>query len=319
MKRVMKCRTKRRFASKWKLWACSFIMFTSLLLGGVLPGTMAAEPKVMVTDYEVNPEMVNAGDTFSLTVTLHNTATKKVKNLKISLLSEDGSILPDTGAGTAYVQEIAADTKQNFDFDMRAVEGLQEKSYKLTVKLEYEDGNGMPYTVEDAIYIPIVLENRISITELFSTDDVKIGEEAEIFAVINNLGDGTIHNVTAYIQGKSVETQSVYIGNIEPGKSSSVDILAEAKTVTTSGPDAVNTLTVIYEDSRGNTYEESKEVSVFVQSSTYENLEVLKEDKGTSGINKTIVILVVVACLMVGLLVVKIVKLKKKKKLLEDF
>lgn len=291
----------------------------STFTGTGLRVSFAAEPKVMLTDYTVNPENVTPGDTFSLAVTLQNTATKKVKNMKVSILSEDGSIVPAKGAGTAYVAEVAAETAQEFTFDMKAIPGLAEKSYKLTVKTEYEDVNGNPYTVEDSVYVSVSLESRISITEVMTLDEVKIGDDAEIFAMVNNLGEGTIHNVTAIVEGKSVEPQSVYVGNIESGKSGTIDVLTKATAVTTAGAEGQCTLTVTYEDGQGVKHEEKKDITVMVQSSTYENLTVLKEETNKGSISKTVVVLIVVALLVVVLLVVKILKLRKKKKLLEDF
>ena len=296
----------------------AIFMVLCISLGGRVMKCSAAEPKVMLTDYEVNPEEVKSGDAFTLTITLENTANKKIKNMKVSIISEDGNLLPASGAGTAYFKEINAEATQEVAFDMKAVSGLEQKSYKLTVKSEYEDVNGVPYTVQDTVYVPIVLDTRISITEAMCADDAKIGDEAEIIAMVNNLGEAPIRNVAAYIDGKCIEPQSVYVGNLESGKSGNIDIITKTKMVTTSASEAKCTLTVIYEDGNGNKYEEKSEVYVYVQSSSYENLEVLKEDSGAK-LNTTIIVLVVIAVLVIALLIIKIIKHRKKKRLLEDF
>ena len=50
----------------------------------------AAEPKVMVTDYKIKENEVVAGGTFTLEVTIKNTADKKISNLKMAVASEGG-------------------------------------------------------------------------------------------------------------------------------------------------------------------------------------------------------------------------------------
>lgn len=278
----------------------------------------ASEPKVMIIDYKVNPSEIKPGDSFSLSITLQNTANKRVKNMKVSILSEDGSILPDGSAGTTYISELAAETTEDIAFDMKAVAGLSEKSYKLTVRMEYEDTYDDSYTVEDTLYVPITLPTRISVTELMISPDSKIGDDAEITAVVNNMGDATVKNVIAYVEGKSIEAQSIYLGNIEPGKSGTIDLLTRTRMVTTSAPEAKGTLRIVYEDSLGNSHEEEQEIYVYVRSTSFENLEVLKETKDT-GVNKNLIIIIAIAVLAAALLVVKIIKLRKKKKQLEDF
>lgn len=299
------------------IFACA-VMVAGMTVGVCNLDSFAAEPKVMLSDYTLNPSEIKPGDAFSLAITLQNTADKKVKNMKVSVLSEDGSILPNGGAGTAYLKEIAATKTAEFTFDMKAVPGLLEKSYKLTVKTEYEDVNGASYAVEDTIYIPITLVTRISVTEVMVASDVKIGDDAEITAVVNNLGDTTVRNVTAYIDGKSIDAQSIYIGNIDPGKSGTIDLLTHTKAVAIDDSDAKATLRIVYEDSLGNAYESKQELHVYVDSTSFENLEVVKESKD-SQVNKTLIVVILIVVATVVLLILMIRKHRKKKMLLEDF
>ena len=41
----------------------------------------------------------------------------------------------------------------------------------------------------------------------------------EISAAINNLGEGTLYNVSAMIEGDNLDRMMTYVGNIESGKS----------------------------------------------------------------------------------------------------
>lgn len=90
--------------------------------------TEAATPRVMVSDYSIKEGEVIAGKEFTLTIMLKNTAVKTVKNIKLSISTENGELLPAAGAGTAYVNQIEGDSEEKVVFKMRAANGLEEKA-----------------------------------------------------------------------------------------------------------------------------------------------------------------------------------------------
>ena len=279
----------------------------------------AATPRLMVSDYSIKEEKVVAGKEFTLTLTLKNTASKAVKNVKVSLTSEAGELLPAEGAGTAYVSQIDADSEEKVTFHMVAASGLQEKSYKLSIKTEYESSGGMGYTVDESVFIPVSLKQRISVTDIFvAEDNIELGDTVEISASINNLGEGTLYNVSARIKGDNIKETSTYVGNIESGKSGSVDALTKAAVVT-EGNHVKNYLVISYEDKAGNVYSEEMEFEVMVIQPVYKDLEKVKEGKDYSALIKKIVKIVVVIVAIALIVVFFIRKKKKKQQMLEEF
>lgn len=286
--------------------------------------SQAAEPKVMVTDYKIKEKEITAGGEFNLSVTIYNTAKKNVKNMKVSVLSEAGEILPAEGAGTAYVEQLDAQTEETISFKMKAADGLEEKSYKLQVSLAYEDTNGVSYTVEDAIYLPVQLEQRYSFTDVMVDGEFTLGEELEITGSINNLGNGTLYNVSVKTSGDNISEQNSYIGNIEPGKSGSVDLVVTASHLS-DGTARENYVIVSYEDKQGNQQESKELLSVFQQPDSeivapvYENVEVVKEKKDTTNTGK-IVTGMIAAVVIIGVVVFMAYrKWKRKQRILEEF
>ncbi len=292
------------------------LIFVLAIVSFVGIQTKAAEPKVMVTDYKINPTTVVSGENFQLTLTLKNTASKRVKNLKLTVLSEAGELLPAKGAGTEYISELSAEQELDIIFDMMAAKGLEEKAYKLTIKSEYEDVNGYSYTVEDNIFIPISLEQRLSITDVLSEDAVKLGDDVEITGMVNNLGEGTLYNVSVKVEGENVSEQTSYIGNIESGKSGNIDIIT--KTTHSNEMSSKNSMTITYEDKQGKKYEKKEEISINVEAIDYSNLTTLKETKET-GLSKTVIITIAVVVLLIIIIVLSVLKHRRKKKILEEF
>lgn len=299
----------------------SFIicMCLGFMIGGAgLTQVRAANPRVMVSDYSIEEGEVLAGQPFTLNLTLKNTASSAVRNLKLTITTEQGELLPLEGAGTAYVAKIDANGEAQFSFSMKAIDGLQEKSYKVTLKTEYEGSNGVEYTVDESIFIPVSLEQRLSITDVFLPNSQnELGDTVEISASINNLGDGTLYNVTVQVSGDNLEETGSYIGNIESGKSGILDTLTKASSISQIGDK--NKLIVSYEDKAGNLYREETEFMVSVAQPIYENLELVKDTKNASGTVKVILWIVIGVAVLAAVVWLIIQRRKRKKSILEEF
>lgn len=290
-----------------------------ILIGGAeLTQVRAANPRVMVSNYSIEEGEVLAGQPFTLNITLKNTASSAVRNLKLTIATEQGELLPLEGAGTAYVAKIDANGEEQISFSMKAIDGLEEKSYKITLKTEYEGSNGVEYTVDESVFIPVTLKQRVSVTDIFLPDSgLELGDTVEISASINNLGDGPLYNVTVQVSGENVEETRSYIGNIESGKSGILDVLTKASSISQIGDK--NKLIISYEDRAGNLYKEEAEFMVSVAQPVYENLELVKTTPDSTGMMKVILWIIVGIAVLAAVVWLVIKRRKKKKSILEEF
>ena len=286
----------------------------------VLPSDLvakASQPKVMVVDYKIVQKEIIAGQTFDLAVTIKNTGSRYVDNLKISVTSDTGDIVPAEGAGNGFLEELPNGEESTFTFRLKAADGLAEKSYKLSVVNEYDDIWGNPYSATDVIYLPVKLEQRASITDLYVADDAVLGESVEIVGSVNNMGAGMLYNVRARIESKSMEELDTFIGNIESGKSGSIDILTNAVATTASTGD-MSKVIVTYEDKEGNETEIEGIFKVTVESPVYDNVEKIKDDSQSGNRGLIYGIAAAVIVIAVGM-VCAVRRHKRKKKILEEF
>lgn len=290
---------------RWKHQLWKTILGLFIIVGittGLYPySAQAATPKVLVSNYKVSATTIYSGDCFDLTLEIQNTSKNKVRNMKVTVASEGGEIIPVSGTGSAYVAEIAGNDICEQTFSMQAAAGLAEKTYKLSVKMEYENSYGEAYEMEDTLYLPVYLKQRVSVTDVM-TDSAKVGDDVEITAQVNNLGEGMLYNVNARVEGKHVEKQETYIGNIDTGKSGNVDLLAKAVAVTDFDENVrpEDWIIVTYEDRNGYKHEEKVDVSFYIETVDYEDLEVLKEAPEKTGPATWQIILICVCVLAVG-------------------
>ena len=279
----------------------------------------AATPRVMLSDYSIEEGEIVAGQPFTLHITLKNTAANSIRNLKLTISTEKGEFLPVDGAGTAYLEKLAGRSESEFTFAMQAVDGLTTQSYKLLLKSEYEGNDGSPYTVEESIFLPVTLQQRCSVTDVFLPDsDVELGETVEIGASVNNLGEEPLYNVTAGISGSNVAVAGTYIGTIDAGKRGNVDLLTKASAISEMSGDK-NELTVSYEDRKGERHTVVQSIELKVAQPVYENLEKVKDDTHTG--QGWMITSIVLGVLMItgGVVGLILQRRRRKKKLLEEF
>ena len=140
----------------------------------------------------------------------------------------------------------------------------------------------------------------------------------EVSATVNNLGEGNLYNVTVYLSGDNVEESASYVGNVEPGKSGTADILAKASVVT-DGAHTKNQMLITYEDKDGNVQEKSIEIDLRVKEPVYDNLEKVKTSKDHSAMVKKTGMVIVIMAGMAGIGYVVFRRRKRKQEILDEF
>lgn len=272
----------------------------------------AATPRIMISDYEVSGNKVVSGENFDFKLTLKNESANPIKNIKVTVSTENGELLPRKGAGTAYVKEIKGGKEEEVSFEMAAAYGLEEKSYKLMIKIEYE-GGGVSYSVDESVFIPVSLNQRLSVTDIYIADnDYEVGDTVEISAIVNNLGTGNLYNVSAKVTGDNLVESENYVGNIEPGKSGTIDFLSKASAVSEQTRNS-NHLYISYEDKSGKQYENEISLdNINVKATVYDNFEVVKDTNDMQNTGKILIWIVIAVC-VVAVVIYGIRKRRKKK------
>ncbi len=284
-------------------------------------------PRVMVTGYDTDVKKITPNSKFQLKLHIKNNASQAVKNVKFSLSTANGEFLPVSGASTAYVDRIGAKGTVTISFKMKASASLGSRSYPMTIKAEYEDGKANAFDSQDNVSIPVTLKDRISLTEMTPPDVLSVGGEGDLAFSINNMGAGSLNNVTVQCKGDGVESEETFVGNIAAGASGYANVPLTGVEATPEDSDGECVIVISYENSSGesSTYEEN--VAIFVQDEMDEmdmedDMEMMGEEEVGGGISPLfLVIPVVVVLIIAGVIVHRVLKkkrLKKEEELIDD-
>ena len=96
-------------------------------------------PKIIVSDYVTEPEILRAGETFDFSYTLKNTHTgKEARNIKITLSQADGVLAPAQGTNIFYIDKLDPTQEVVLSLPLKSRADTVTGDYAVVLKLEYE-------------------------------------------------------------------------------------------------------------------------------------------------------------------------------------
>lgn len=223
--------------------------------GGETVEESGLTPRIIVSRYQVNPEVVPAGSSFTVDVTLQNTSgTGVVSNIVVSYSGVTGDIVPDSRANTFFISGIGQNAEQTFHFKMKANADAKTSTQKIILKIEYNDENGIGRSAVSGIPVRVKQPIRIKYDPPGIPAQVHAGEDVSTSINIYNLGKDTLYNIAVSLSADGFTSkEDTYVGNIEPGGYKTAQITAK----TGNTPGVVNGKFVVwYEDESGEQYSE---------------------------------------------------------------
>ena len=290
--------------------------------GGSSAGTSV--PRVIVTGFSTEPGEVRAGSNFKLIVHLKNTSSRTgVSNLLFDLqapssgteaAAEAPAFLPASGSSSIYLDSIPAGGTKDISIELNARADLVQKPYSISMSMKYEDSAAAQYEAQSSLAIPVRQEARFEFSKMqIAPDTVSVGEEVNISCSLYNLGRVKMYNVKARFEGKMIDTQEQFIGNLDAGATGTIDAIVTAKKATKGTEECKLVLT--YEDDAGNvsTSEQKFQMTV-LEEAAVEDAGMMPEavpEEGGSPAGLAAVVLAVIAAAAGG--TVAFIKRRKKK------
>lgn len=252
------------------------------------------KPKLIISNYQLSPEMPKAGQEFKLHLTFTNTHSyKNVRNIKISLGGGEGLPVPSPpGAGgnqqaapsgssgsaftpvgssnTFYISRISPEDTDEKTITLKTAPTLAANNYSINVLFEYEDLDGNEYTATETIGIPVVqmadvLLGDVQIKSSDGAPMIAMGTTVNVDLDMYNIGKDTLSTYMVSIEGEGFElggSPRHFVGNFSPGASEhfSVEITPKAN-------DLKGNIVITYEDSTGQKHEKKQPFQMHVEGS----------------------------------------------------
>ena len=281
-------------------------------------------PKIIISKYQSNPSIVEAGKSFTLSMNFKNThQTKTVRNIKIYLTVDDkteekGNVFaPDNSSTTFFIDSIGPKQEMTHTFNLFAVPDAKPRSYTVNVNLEYEDDEANEYKSTELVGVNVKQKASLEIGEIVKTDLGSAGTPMNVNFQLYNTGKVTLSNLLIKLEGEGIDASNAtnFIGNFTPGSTEYYDA-----SFTPLGKGEKNIKIIItYNDTDGKQIETVEQFKVDVEERS--PLEDLVQNTSPTKPNKKfptkMVVIVISILLAVGIGIFVFVKKAKVKKELD--
>ncbi|MCR4728531.1 MAG: hypothetical protein K5796_07780, partial [Lachnospiraceae bacterium] len=127
------------FDSKYEQKAATTTIFVLNVINHKFDEIDVGRPKIIVSDYVTEPDILRAGETFDFSYTLKNTHTgKEARNIKITLSQADGVIAPAEGTNIFYIDKLDPTQEAVLSLPLKSRADTVTGDYAVVLKLEYE-------------------------------------------------------------------------------------------------------------------------------------------------------------------------------------
>lgn len=195
------------------------------------------QPKLIISDYDLSPSMVEAGNDFNLSFTLYNTNSENaIYNLKVTIdqtlaaapqtsgqnnanLTSDGSVFTPIGrSNTFYVASLYPWEWTTKYIDMNVLPNANPGSYVINLTMEYEDYWGNQYKTQESIGIPVTQQASVNFGKV-KMDELIVGSPNSVSVNLYNTGKDNLNTVMCRVKGDgfSVDEDERFIGNFNAG------------------------------------------------------------------------------------------------------
>lgn len=224
----------------------------------------ASQPRLMVTSYKLSQPSVTPSGNTTLEITMKNySATKALKNIKLSLIDESGEIRTQ-GMPTAYVDHIYAGSTYVWELSLTAAKTAAIGEHKLTFTAEFEDKYYNAYSASDNISITVTQTPNLDFDGVQLPVKVTQGDTQTVTVKLMNTGKANLRNCKVDFAVDGFESAgTLFVGEIPAGESKdgstnlriSTDVLGEVK----------GKAVVSYEDDLGEVYTKEVEVTSLIE------------------------------------------------------
>jgi len=189
-------------------------------------------PQIVIKSYKANVGVIQFGQEFNLSVTVHNSGQQEASNVQASFAS--GDLIPRKTGGVVAVGSLGSDKKASFSQPMTAATDLWGKSMvSVDMTLSYYDEAGVGYSEKFTLVLPLTQPEYVAATATpapsakrpqliisgYDTNEnpLQPGTQFTLQLQLQNVGQIDARNVVMIAGGGSTSSGTTAEGTPQPG------------------------------------------------------------------------------------------------------
>ena len=231
-------------------------------------------PKLIVSDYSTDSDILRAGETFDFSFSIKNThQTKAAKNIKITLSQAESIFAPAEGTNIFYIDSIEPGEVDVNTITLKTKNDATTGDYAINITMEYEyddmsqvDREKGGVSEESAIKLRATENYRpvIENVTIDSWEGVYLDTPVDLSFEFYNMGKSTLGNVFVTVEGDFALANNSNMSYVGAVNGYSQEFINPSVVALVPG-EATGILVVHFEDSNGDEVTISQEFTEFVQ------------------------------------------------------
>ncbi len=293
------------------------------------------QPKLIVSKYGTNPDVVQAGETFAVNVTLDNTSEKyDVKNLTVTYAGDGKSLLSADNANTQYIEKIKRGESADITFNMLSRLDSEPGIQTVTLTVGYEDSKATAFTLTESLLLQVTQPVSLEYDEPDIPQTANAGDTLPLNLNLFNTGRSKLYNVMVKIEAAGLLPEgSAFVGNMDAGTSGTAEMYVFVGTLAMSQGEEGNVqtdngaekygytngaITITYEDEFGNPYSQEIPFDMQIEPPVISASAPEEEEEPVDTASQWWISVLIGAALIAAVVAVMVVRRKRKLKALGD-
>lgn len=293
------------------------------------------QPKLIVSKYGTSPEVVQAGETFAVNVTLENTSERyDVKNLTVTYAGDGKSLLSADNTNTQYIEKIKRGKSTDITFNMQARLDSEPGIQTVTLTVAYEDSQATAFTLTESLLLQVTQPVSLEFDEPDIPQTANAGDTLPLNLNLFNTGRSKLYNVMVKIDAAGLLPEgSAFVGNMEAGTSGTAELYVFVGTLAMSQGEEGNVqtdndadkygytngaITISYEDEFGNPYSEEIPFDMQIEPPVISASAPEEEEEPVDTASQWWISVIIGTALIAAVAAVLVVRRKRKLKALGD-
>ena len=229
-----------------------------------------ATPYIILSQYSYGSDPIEAGTEFRLDMSFLNTSTETpLENIVMKVTTPDDLSIASS-SNSYYFDFLDADAVLTQSIALLAKPSATVGSHAVEIEFAYQyivDKERREKTTNFNVAIPVTQIDRFEVDPLTEYQDyANVGEETYLTVSFINRGKSTTYNVSGSLRGAFTSAgQSQHYGNVEPGKSGTLDFSVVCDT-----PGVIDgEILIQYEDENTRQKELTVPFSITVEEANY--------------------------------------------------
>lgn len=287
------------------------------------PETPTSEPKVIVSNYEINPSPVLAGEEFTAKITLRNTSeTKSVQNMTVTASCDSSSLLLKNNSNTFYISKLGKKAETSIELTYKAGLETVPQLYNIMLTIQYDNSKATILSSSGTVPVMIGQPLRVEMEAPLIPKAVNAGDTLPLAIQVMNMGRSKVLNVRCELSAPGLlPSSTAFIGNMEAGTAMTGDMnvfvgtkdMSEGYTGTDKYGLTNGKITLVYEDENGQEFAQETEFATTINEPVLSQASAEPEDEPEKA-GQWWVSITIGAVIIAGLAAFLMVRAKKGKK-----